>query len=195
MLPVADSPEWGSSQLEYALTEDIDRTFPLEIDALLVDTDGSESLSYQITNIPSGITIKLNGNNIVEGKSYTQGQLDQMTVTVKKNLAGEFSFELKAIATEKGSDFAQSSDKTADISTPVVIKVSPDADTPELSVRDIRGLEDVNINLNDAIFGSLTDTDGSESLFYDIEVQDGWSFTGTGFVQTGVNTYRVESTR
>lgn len=193
VLPVADTPEWGNSQLEYALTEDIDRTFPLEIDALLVDTDRSESLSYQITNIPSGITIKLDGNNIVEGKSYTQDDLDQMTVTVKKNLAGEFSFDLKAIATEKGSDFAQSSDKTADISTPVVIKVSPDADTPELSVRDIRGLEDVNIDLSDAIFGSLTDTDGSESLFYDIEVQDGWSFTGSGFVQTGTNLYRVES--
>ncbi|MGR5500194.1 type I secretion C-terminal target domain-containing protein [Vibrio sp. DNB22_10_4] len=193
VLPVADTPEWGSSQLEYVLTEDIGRTFPLDIDALLVDTDSSESLSYQITNIPSGITIKLDGSNIVEGKSYTQKQLDQMTVTVKKNLAGEFSFDLKATATEKGSDFAQSSDKTADIDTLVVIKVSPDADTPELSVRDIRGLEDVNIDLSDAIFGSLTDTDGSESLFYDIEVQDGWSFTGTGFVQTGTNSYRVES--
>ncbi len=165
VLPVADTPEWGSSQLEYALTEDIDRTFPLEIDALLVDTDSSESLSYQITNIPSGISIKLNGNNVVEGKSYTQGQLDQMTVTVKKNLAGEFSFDLKAIATEKGSDFAQSSDKTADITTPIVIKVSPDADTPELSVRDIRGLEDVSIDLSGAIFGSLTDTDARSRCF------------------------------
>lgn len=84
VLPVADTPDWGSSQFEYNLTEDIDRTFPLDIDALLVDTDSSESLSYQITNVPSGITIKLNGDKIVEGKSYTQSQLDQMTITVKK---------------------------------------------------------------------------------------------------------------
>ncbi|GAL29995.1 RTX toxins and related Ca2+-binding proteins [Vibrio variabilis] len=54
-------------------------------------------------------------------------------------------------------------------------------------------MEDVDIDLSDAIFGTLTDTDGSESLFYDIEVQDGWSFTGTGFEQTGTNMYRVES--
>ncbi|WP_234496916.1 type I secretion C-terminal target domain-containing protein [Vibrio maritimus] len=193
VLPVADAPDWGSSQFEYNLTEDIDRTFPLDIDALLVDTDSSESLSYQITNVPSGITIKLNGDKIVEGKSYTQSQLDQMTITVKKNLAGEFTFDLKAISTEKGSEFAQSTDKTAEIDSPVVIKVSPDADVPELSVRDVRGLEDVDIDLSDAIFGTLTDTDGSESLFYDIEVQDGWSFTGTGFEQTGTNMYRVES--
>ncbi|MCF4175887.1 T1SS-143 repeat domain-containing protein [Vibrio sp. McD22-P3] len=193
VLPVADAPDWASSQFEYALTEDIDRTFPLNIDAQLADTDTSEKLSYQISNIPNGITIKLDGSKIVEGKSYTQSQLDQMTITVHKDLAGEFSFDIKAIATEKGNSFSSPDDKTEEIANVVVIKVSPDADQPELTVKDIRGLEDQTIDLKEAIFGNLTDTDGSETLKYDIVVQDGWSFTGSGYQLISANTYRVDS--
>ncbi|MCG9788705.1 RTX toxin [Vibrio mediterranei] len=193
VLPVADAPDWASSQFEYNLTEDIGRTFSLNIDAQLTDIDKSENLSYQISNIPSGVTIKLDGSKIIEGKSYTQSQLDDMTVTIQKNLAGEFSFNIKAIATEKGNTFSNPDDKTEEISNLVVIEVSPDADEPELTVKDIRGLEDQTIDLKDAIFGNLTDTDDSETLKYDIVVQDGWSFTGTGFQLISANTYRVDS--
>ncbi|MBO0180651.1 hypothetical protein, partial [Vibrio parahaemolyticus] len=80
-----------------------------------------------------------------------------------------------AVTTESGSVFADEQDKTAEITEQVVIDISPDADVPTLTVKNIQGLEDQAIDLKDYILGRLTDTDGSESLSYRIEVQDGWT--------------------
>ncbi|KJY82981.1 RTX toxin [Vibrio galatheae] len=191
VLPIADTPEWGQSQFTYSTIEDADQSLSLDITANLVDLDGSEALKYEITNIPSGITVTLNGTAITEGKQYTQAQLDQMKITADDNVAGSFNFDIKAIAIEDGNNFASSGDKTAEITSQVVVNVRPDADTPTLEVKDIKGLEDDVINLKDYILSSLTDTDGSESLRITIQVPDGWSVAGGDYV--GNNQYSVTS--
>ncbi|NMS64354.1 hypothetical protein, partial [Vibrio parahaemolyticus] len=70
----------------------------------------------------------------------------------------------------------------------------PDADVPTLTVKNSQGLEDQAIDLKEYILGRLTDTDGSESLSYRIEVQDGWTLpVGAGITLIGINTYLVTS--
>ncbi|MDF4687397.1 hypothetical protein P3517_25510, partial [Vibrio parahaemolyticus] len=82
----------------------------------------------------------------------------------------------------------------AEITEQVVIDISPDADVPTLTVKNIQGLEDQAIDLKEYILGRLTDTDGSESLSYRIEVQDGWTLpVGAGITLIGINTYLVTS--
>lgn len=193
VLPVADAPDWSDSVFTYQSVEDDADPIKLDITAQLVDQDTSEELSYTISGIPDGLNITLNGNAVKEGKEYTQTQIDKMEIRADENLAGRFEFEITAIATEAGNTFSNPDDKTADIVNTVVIDISPDADTPILSVKDYKGLEDESIFLKSVINGALTDTDGSESLSYQIEVQDGWSIQGGLFELIGPNTYLVSA--
>ncbi|MFS1947487.1 RTX toxin [Vibrio lentus] len=193
VLPVADAPDWSDSVFTYQSVEDEADPIKLDITAQLVDQDSSESLSYTISGIPDGLNITLNGNVVKEGKEYTQAQIDKMEIRADENLAGRFEFEITAIATEAGNTFADPDDKTADIVNTVVVEISPDADTPHVSVKDYKGLEDENIFLKNVINGELTDTDGSESLSYQIEVQDGWAIQGGLFDLIGPNTYLVSA--
>lgn len=193
VLPVADAPEWTeSSTFNYQTIEDSGTPTLLEIVANLFDLDGSETLHYEISNIPDGLTITRNGTEIVESKAYNQTQLGQMQITSDRNLAGKFTFDIKAVTTESGNIFADIQDKTAEITHQVVVDVYPDADTPTLSIRNIKGLEDQRIDLKDYISGDLNDRDGSESLTYRVEVQDGWSLpVGAGITLISANTYLV----
>ncbi|PMN53379.1 RTX toxin [Vibrio lentus] len=191
VLPVADAPDWSDSVFTYQSVEDDADPIKLDITAQLVDQDSSESLSYTISGIPDGLNITLNGNAVKEGKEYTQTQIDKMEIRADENLAGRFEFEITAIATEAGNSFADPNDKTAEIIHTVTVDISPDADTPILSVKDYKGLEDESITLEKVISGSLTDE--SESLNYQIEVQDGWSIQGGLFDLIGPNTYLVSA--
>ncbi|MEZ9244162.1 Ig-like domain-containing protein [Vibrio lentus] len=193
VLPVADAPDWSDSVFTYQSVEDDADPIKLDITAQLVDQDTSEELSYTISGIPDGLNITLNGNAVKEGKEYTQAQIDKMEIRADENLAGRFEFEITAITTEAGNTFADPNDKTADIVNTVVVEISPDADTPHVSVKDYKGLEDETIFLKNVIDGALTDTDGSESLSYQIEVQDGWSLQGGLFDLIGPNTYLVSA--
>ncbi|TFH92424.1 T1SS-143 repeat domain-containing protein [Vibrio ouci] len=191
VLPVADTPEWGDSVFTYETIEDADSSLTLDIAANLVDVDSSETLKYIINNIPDGITILLDGVPITEGKQYSQGKLNQMEIVADANVAGQFTFDVTAVAIEDGNNFASNDDKKADTTEQITVNVRPDADAPTLSVKDIKGLEDEVINLQDYIFAHLTDTDGSESLSLIIEVQDGWEIVGGSL--TGTNTYVVSA--
>ncbi len=193
VLPVADAPDWSDSVFTYQSVEDDADPIKLDITAQLVDQDSSETLTYTISGIPDGLNITLNGNAVKEGKEYTQNQIDKMEIRADENLAGRFEFEITAIATESGNSFADPADKTADNVHTVIVEISPDADKPILSVKDYKGLEDENIFLKNVISGALTDTDGSESLSYQIEVQDGWSIQGGLFDLIGPNTYLVSA--
>ncbi|CAH7170833.1 RTX toxin [Vibrio chagasii] len=191
VLPVADAPDWSDSVFTYQSVEDDVDPIKLDITAQLVDQDSSETLTYTISGIPDGLNITLNGNAVKEGKEYTQNQIDKMEIRADENLAGRFEFEITAIATESGNSFADPADKTADNVHTVIVEISPDADKPILSVKDYKGLEDQNIFLKNVISGALTDD--SESLSYQIEVQDGWAIQGGLFDLIGPNTYLVSA--
>ncbi|WP_441370009.1 T1SS-143 repeat domain-containing protein [Vibrio vulnificus] len=179
VFPVADVPTWqADSQYDYTLVEDSSEPLTLTLNADLVDSDSSESLSYLISGIPAGITVWLDGSQVNETTAYSEEELNRMTIRSDTNISGQFTFTVTAIATEAGSSFDSPSDQTAVASQQVTINVRPDADTPSLSVKNIAGLEDQPLNLHDAIKGHLNDTDGSETLYYKLEVAEGWSVEG-----------------
>ncbi|HFQ4805447.1 TPA: type I secretion C-terminal target domain-containing protein [Vibrio vulnificus] len=179
VFPVADVPTWqADSQYDYTLVEDSSEPLTLTLNADLVDSDSSESLSYMISGIPAGITVWLDGSQVNETTAYSEEELNRMTIRSDTNISGQFTFTVTAIATEAGSSFSSPSDQTAVASQQVTINVRPDADTPSLSVKNIAGLEDQPLNLHDAIKGHLNDTDGSETLYYKLEVAEGWSVEG-----------------
>ncbi|WP_235869043.1 Ig-like domain-containing protein [Photobacterium kishitanii] len=186
--PNADAPVWDETKdYEYIGVEDDNGSIKLDIAANLTDTDNSESLKYRISGIPDGITLKLNGNVVKDGDVLNQNQLNKVTVVSDTNLAGKFEFTVTAIATEKGNQFIDKNEhKTEETPHQVIIDIQPDADTPTLSVKNIKGIEDQPINLNQALIGKLTDTDGSESLNYHIKVQEGWSIQGGDAVEQPV---------
>lgn len=183
--PNADAPVWDETKdYEYTGVEDDNGSIKLNIAANLTDTDSSESLKYRISGIPDGITLKLNGNVVKDGDVLNQNQLNKVTVVSDKNLAGKFEFTVTAIATEKGNQFIDKNEhKTEETPHQIIVNINPDADTPTLSVKNIKGIEDQPINLSQVLIGKLTDTDGSESLSYHIKVQDGWSIQGGGAVE------------
>ncbi len=183
--PNADAPVWDETKdYEYTGVEDDNGSIKLDIAANLTDTDNSESLKYRISGIPDGITLKLNGNVVKDGDVLNQNQLNKVTVVSDKNLAGKFEFTVTAIATEKGNQFIDKNEhKTEETPHQIIVNINPDADTPTLSVKNIKGIEDQPINLSQVLIGKLTDTDGSESLSYHIKVQDGWSIQGGGAVE------------
>ncbi|HAS8598215.1 TPA: type I secretion C-terminal target domain-containing protein [Vibrio vulnificus] len=190
VFPVADVPTWqADSQYDYTLVEDASESLSLTLNADLVDSDSSESLSYLISGIPAGITIWLDGSQVNETTAYSEEELNRMTIRSDTNISGQFTFTVTAVATEAGSSFASPSDQTAVASQQVTINVRPDADTPSLSVKNIAGLEDQPLNLHDAIKGHLTDSDGSETLYYKLEVAEGWNVEGGSSLRLEDGTY------
>ncbi|KJG40495.1 RTX toxin [Photobacterium angustum] len=182
--PNADAPVWDSPETEYTGVEDDNGSIKLDLAANLTDTDSSEKLTYRISGIPDGITLKLNGNVVKDGDVLNQNQLNKITIVSDKNLAGKFEFTVTAIATEKGNQFIDKNEhQTEETPHQVIVNIKPDADTPTLSVKNIKGIEDQPINLSQVLIGKLTDTDGSESLSYHIKVQEGWSIKGGGAIE------------
>ena len=137
--------------------------YPLDINALLTDTDGSETLSATISGVPEGATLTLADGTVLtstgsdEAFDLTAGQLLGITLTVPVG-AEDFDLNVTATATEADGD-------TATVSTSVGVDVpvfDSEASDPTLTVSDAAGVEDGAIPLD--IAAALTDTDGSESL-------------------------------
>ena len=95
---VADAPVWQeNSQFEYSVNED-SGNFDIHLEANskdLVgnDSQGSEILSFKITNISSGLTLQtINSNgqtiNITDGQSLSAVELANLNAITGDNLAG-----------------------------------------------------------------------------------------------------------
>lgn len=179
---IADAPIWddAASVYSYDLFEDGGAT-QVTLKADLFDAsaeDDSELLSYQITDIEAGLQLSLNGVTIVAGDVISASEVDLLTVkldaAVEANLAGQLSFFISPISTEKdNADTAQLLPAKE-----VIFNVKPVADTPELTVKDVKGLEDEVILLQDVVSGALADTDGSESLSFQFTVPSDWQVVG-----------------
>jgi len=189
----ADIPTWdnGNSTFVYDINEDAAEQ-GVSIQAALFDTDSSETLSYQIGNIDSGLTLTVNSVQLSTGDSLTAAEVALIKGQADAGLAGILTFNITPIATE-----AENSDQQAGAEQTVTFNVTPVADTPDLVVANMKGLEDEILLLNEVLNGQLTDNDGSESLSYQITVPSGWSvvaISGSSAVVTdlGAGVYQVE---
>src|SRR5262249_58089839 len=89
------------------------------IAASLVDTDGSETLTVQISGVPAGATLSA-GNNLGGGVwSVTAAQLASLTMTPPTNFTGAITLGITATSTEtaNGSTASTSTSLTLNIIT------------------------------------------------------------------------------
>lgn len=131
-----------------------DTSIPLDITALLSDTDGSETLSIVIGNMPAGSSLSAGINNGNGTWSLSPAQLSGLTFLPPQHTGGVFSLSITATASENGT----SSSLTSSLS----VTVSGSATPPFLAASPASGNEDTAIPLS--ISAGLIDTDGSEIL-------------------------------
>ncbi|MBF0341766.1 MAG: hypothetical protein HQL95_12520, partial [Magnetococcales bacterium] len=132
-----------------------DQTIPLNLSAMLTDTDGSESLSITIAGVPTGATLSAGIDNHDGTWSLTSEQLQGLSLHPPANSDQDFTLSITATSTEAAGG-------TASQSGTLTVSLAPEADIPTLVLQDAAGSEDQTIPLN--LSAMLTDTDGSESL-------------------------------
>ncbi|MEZ6939677.1 retention module-containing protein [Aeromonas sp. S12(2024)] len=168
---IADKPLWdaGSTHQHYTTNED-SRGIALNVQAGLTDTDGSETLSYQIKWEAGKGTLTLNGVELKPNASglYTvsAANINKVTVVPAKDFSGDIKLSVTAISTEQ-NPIAPGQGTAQGDKIELVINVTPQADDAKLTVRDIQGKEDTLLDLGSKIgLAHLGDTtDGSEQMF------------------------------
>ncbi|MBS4709257.1 retention module-containing protein [Aeromonas caviae] len=168
---IADKPLWdaGSTHQHYTTDED-SSGIALNVKAGLTDTDGSETLSYQIKWASGQGTLTLNGKVLTPGANglYTVagGDINKVTVVPGKDYSGDIKLIVTPVSTEKTPVVTGKETALGD-PLEVIVNVNPLADDAKLTVREIQGKEDTLIDLGSKIgLTHLGDTtDGSEQLF------------------------------
>ncbi len=169
VVSVADTPEWSTGTYNFTLDEDSGRTQLSADPAQLQDTDSSETLSYEVVSLDTGIQLFVGSRELLVDSTLTAAEFAQLSVEPAEDISGVFNFTLNAIATE-----AENADQ-AFSGQVFEVDVKGVADVPTLTVRNLRGIEDVDVPIVDAFEGSLTDDDNSESLWFKVFLPSGWS--------------------
>ncbi|MCF7717980.1 type I secretion C-terminal target domain-containing protein, partial [Aeromonas jandaei] len=168
---VADKPVWdaGHTSQHYDTSED-SSGIKLNVKAGLTDTDGSETLTYQIKWEAGKGSLMLNGVELKPNASglYTvsAANINKVTVVPAKDFSGDIKLSVTPISTEQ-NPIAPGQGTAQGDKIELVINVNPQADDAKLTVRDIQGKEDTLLDLGSKIgLAHLGDTtDGSEQLF------------------------------
>ncbi len=168
---IADKPLWDAGNTHQHYTTDEDSSgIALNVKAGLTDTDGSETLSYQIKWASGQGTLTLNGKVLTSGANglYTVagGDINKVTVVPGKDYSGDIKLIVTPVSTEKTPVVTGKETALGD-PLEVIVNVNPLADDAKLTVREIQGKEDTLIDLGSKIgLAHLGDTtDGSEQLF------------------------------
>ena len=140
-----------------------DSAIPLDIQAALTDTDGSETLSITVSGVPDGATLSA-GTQVLDPVTgqptgewtLTPGELVGLTVTPPADSNVDFDLTVTATATENDGDTVTTAPQT------FTVDVVGVADAPAVDVEDASGQEDTPIPLD--IDVALTDVDGSETI-------------------------------
>lgn len=168
---VADKPLWDTDHTsQHYDTHEDSSGIRLNVQAGLTDTDGSETLSYQIRWEAGQGTLMLNGAELKPNASglysVSAGNINKVSVAPAKDFSGDIKLSITPVSTEK-APVASGQNKAFGDAIELVINVNPLADDAKLTVRDIQGKEDTLIDLGSKIgLAHLGDTtDGSEQLF------------------------------
>ena len=165
---VADTPDWDdTNDYSYTTAEDTEAT--INIGASLQDTDGSETLTYIINNIQEGLIVSADGRELSNGDEITAAEAQSLTVVGEEHIAGTFTFDITAVATEAENDDSASSNAQT-----VTVEITPVADEPRLFVRNQTVDEDALTPAIDLFSGLLVDEDGSETLRFEVELPEGF---------------------
>lgn len=191
---VADAPTVTASAIGVE-----DKWFSLDIDAALVDQDGSETLTVYVSGLPAGAqlnhgTVTTTDITLDDGKVIPAGSwlvsaedLDDLRIKAPQDSDGDLSLTITAVATEDATG-AQVAAKTAGTQTTIAVQVLSDADTPTVSVVDAAQHvdEDAFYNLRTALAGggyavggSLSEHDGADGQTTSADTSETLTFTIT----------------
>jgi len=147
---VADTP--GASVQNDSGAED--SWIQLHLDSqVTADTDGSETISIVISGVPDGALLNPGTNNGDGTWSATAAELPEVCILPPVNFSGDIQMSLRVTSTENDGD-------TNTVDLPFSVSIDGVADSPELVVDAVHGLEDTAISLD--ISAAVTDT--SETL-------------------------------
>jgi len=149
--PVADAPVLTASDV--AGYEDV--PVALDVDAALVDLDGSETLAVTISGVPADATLSA-GVDLGDGSwSLRPDELRGLTLNPPADFSGDVPLTISAVATD--------GDSVAEREIAFTARVTPLADVPELSVAQLNDVTSGG-SYPLTISAALTDVDGSETL-------------------------------
>jgi len=87
-------------------------SYAIDIDAALVDTDGSESLSITVEGLPAGAVLSAGTDNGDGSWTLSSDDTEGLTATVPLNV-GDFTLSVSAIATEALGHLGEAGDGTS----------------------------------------------------------------------------------
>ena len=184
VLPSAQQPSLKTQKVRISEDQTVSITnFIVGGKASLIDIDGSEILSYQISGLQEGIVLTDRGVRLELEQDTETGlyqlkqelsSLDYVHLLPPADFSGNVQFEITALSAERYSSSKNSITRSA------YLYVDPVADTPILLVSDNlleQGLvlqEGQYVPL-DGILSELTDPDGSEELLIEISGLPDWA--------------------
>ncbi|MCF7484910.1 tandem-95 repeat protein [Vibrio sp. A2-1] len=179
-----DNIEITVSDADYQIIGTEDTPVPLDIDAALTDTDGSENLAILIEDVPEGSSLSAGTDNGDGSWSLQPGELEGLEFIPSGDFNGDVVLTVKATSTDVDTG------TTATATQDVTIHISPANDAPEVD-GDISAVtaEDNSITLTqEQLLEHAVDIDGDDLSAINlttndenatIEMNDDGSFTIT----------------
>ncbi|MGF1751873.1 tandem-95 repeat protein [Vibrio cionasavignyae] len=155
---------WGLDNVALSVTSyPEDSAVPLDIQAALTDTDGSESLAISIRELPEGTLLSSGSLNPDGTWSLSPDDLTGLTLTPPANFHGELNLQVDAISTESTGDHSTTT-------VPVSLNITPVNDRPEAQDLQFAMLEDGSLTFyNSDLLASATDVDGDDLVVMNVD--------------------------
>ncbi|MCR9924198.1 tandem-95 repeat protein [Vibrio alginolyticus] len=163
-----DNIEITVADADYQIIGTEDTPVPLDIDAALTDTDGSENLSILIEDVPEGSSLSAGVDNGDGTWSLQPGELEGLEFIPSADFNGDVTLTVNATSTDVDTG------TTATATQDVTIHISPTNDAPEVT-GDITAVtaEDNSITLTqEQLLEYAVDIDGDELSAINLSTND-----------------------
>ncbi|WP_115935454.1 VCBS domain-containing protein [Aestuariispira insulae] len=165
------------------MQDDGSTDYPLNITAALTDTDGSESLTITVSDLPDGVTLS-NGTENPDGSwTLTSAELDGLSIHVPADVTTDFGLTVTATSSEDGT--SASIDASITIPGNEAPNTGPEAEDVDLGSM----VEDGSFAISaEMLLANSTDADGDDLSVTGVSVdpqygsisedgEGGWIFT------------------
>ncbi|EPT9253180.1 tandem-95 repeat protein [Vibrio alginolyticus] len=163
-----DNIEITVADADYQIIGTEDTPVPLDIDAALSDTDGSENLSILIEDVPEGSALSAGVDNGDGTWSLQPGELEGLEFIPSADFNGDVTLTVNATSTDVDTG------TTATATQDVTIHISPTNDAPEVT-GDITAVtaEDNSITLTqEQLLEHAVDIDGDDLSAINLSTND-----------------------
>ncbi|EPS3431901.1 tandem-95 repeat protein [Vibrio alginolyticus] len=163
-----DNIEITVADADYQIIGTEDTPVPLDIDAALTDTDGSENLSILIEDVPEGSALSAGVDNGDGTWSLQPGELEGLEFIPSVDFNGDVTLTVNATSTDVDTG------TTATATQDVTIHISPTNDAPEVT-GDISAVtaEDNSITLTqEQLLEHAVDIDGDDLSAINLSTND-----------------------